>query len=131
MKRSSLIYGFNPYALRSAGRNDPLVAVSLQELARIGIPGAQGPARDAGTAGAGGGRPELARARNAAQAGAPHCGAAVVGAPARGKNRTPGGNIPVLFYCPGGCGVCYNGCTAPLGRGELHRLRGSQPRRRE
>ena len=59
MKRSSLIYGFNPYALRSAGRNDPLVAVSLQELARIGIPGAQGPARDAGTAGAGGGRPEL------------------------------------------------------------------------
>ena len=30
MKRSSLIYGFNPYALRSAGRNDPLVAVSCR-----------------------------------------------------------------------------------------------------
>src|SRR5699024_7792854 len=43
MKRSSLIYGFNPYALRSAGRNDPLVAVSLQELARIGIPARKAP----------------------------------------------------------------------------------------
>lgn len=43
MKRSSLIYGFNPYALRSAGQNDPLVAVSLQELARIGIPARKAP----------------------------------------------------------------------------------------
>ena len=95
MKRSSLIYGFNPYALRSAGRNDPLVAVSLP-----------------------------------AQAGAPHCGAAVVGAPTAAKTAPRAGTSPYYFIAPGAA-VCYNGCTAPLGRGELHRLRGSQPRRRE
>ena len=116
MKRSSLIYGFNPYALRSAGRNDPLVAVSLQELARIGIP-----ARKA---------PRVMQELQAAQAGAPHCGAAVVGAPPAAKTAPRAGTSPYYFIAPGAA-VCYNGCTAPLGRGELHRLRGSQPRRRE
>lgn len=43
MKRSSLIYGFNPYALRSAGRQDPPVAVSLRDLARIGVPARKAP----------------------------------------------------------------------------------------
>ena len=106
MKRSSLIYGFNPYALRSAGRNDPLVAVSLQELARIGIPARKAPRvmqelqlyvyllptrACAGAKRCSSWRATLRRS----------CGRRAD----RGKNRAPGGNIPVLFYCPGGCGV--------------------------
>ena len=38
MKRSSLIYGFDPYALRTAGRQYPPVDVTLQDLGRLGIP---------------------------------------------------------------------------------------------
>ena len=38
MKRSSLIYGFNPHALCSAGKDFVPVAITPRELGRIGIP---------------------------------------------------------------------------------------------
>lgn len=38
MKRSSLIYGFNPHALCSAGKVFVPVCITPKELGRIGIP---------------------------------------------------------------------------------------------
>lgn len=38
MKRTSLIYGFNPQALRAAGRAEVPVDVGLKDLARLGVP---------------------------------------------------------------------------------------------
>lgn len=38
MKRSSLIYGFNPHALCSAGRVFVPVCITPRELGHIGIP---------------------------------------------------------------------------------------------
>lgn len=38
MKRSSLIYGFNPHALCSAGKDFVPVCITPRELGRIGIP---------------------------------------------------------------------------------------------
>ena len=35
MKRSSLIYGFDPHALRTAGRQYPPVDITLQDLGRL------------------------------------------------------------------------------------------------
>ncbi len=43
MKRSSLIYGFDPYALRTAGRQYPPVDITLQDLGRLGIPARKAP----------------------------------------------------------------------------------------
>ena len=127
MKRSSLIYGFNPYALRSAGRNDPLVAVSLQELARIGIPARKAPRVMQELQALAAADPSL-RGRETLLKLARHIAAQL--APTAAKTAPRAGTSPYYFIAPGAA-VCYNGCTAPLGRGELHRLRGSQPRRRE
>lgn len=38
MKRTSLIYGFNPRALHAAGRPQAAVDITLKELARLGVP---------------------------------------------------------------------------------------------
>lgn len=38
MKRSSLIYGFNPHALCSAGKEFVPISITPRELGRIGIP---------------------------------------------------------------------------------------------
>ncbi len=38
MKRTSLIYSFNPQALRAAGRAEAPVDITLKELARLGVP---------------------------------------------------------------------------------------------
>lgn len=43
MKRSSMIYGFNPHALLAAGKQYPPVAVTLQDLGRLGIPARKAP----------------------------------------------------------------------------------------
>lgn len=38
MKRTSLIYSFNPRALHAAGRPETAVDITLKELARLGVP---------------------------------------------------------------------------------------------